>query len=330
MINIADQLHAATADGVLANASEIKDGTKTQSQINAEVQAALAQAGNTEKIQQFVDTARNDVLGLVVKNCGEDIPGAILGDIYQDINGDGEFLGDFSEMVPPSDFGVGSVVKAADMQNSQEAMFYVAKTAASPSIEYDGESYSVEGVTEWLEVEKGKIYECTARKAISYTPEGEDAITGYLYLYDEVKVSLKDIKDAIEEIRSAISQECSESGSTEIDEDEIDAIINGVDTAEPYITFYSEAEGETETAYRYTEGDVSADDSELGVSHTCFSRVDGQRFYLRGGEWVDANGNASASYTGNLDVYASLTAELSIGTAEPHGFTFYFGGGANL
>lgn len=330
MINIADQLHAATADGVLANASEIKDGTKTQSQINAEVQAALAQAGNTEKIQQFVDTARNDVLGLVVKNCGEDIPGAILGDIYQDINGDGEFLGDFSEMVPPSDFGVGSVVKAADMQNSQEAMFYVAKTAASPSIEYDGESYSVEGVTEWLEVEKGKIYECTARKAISYTPEGEDAITGYLYLYDEVKVSLKDIKDAIEEIRSAISQECSESGSTEIDEDEIDAIINGVDTAAPYITFYSEAEGETETAYRYTEGDVSADDSELGVSHTCFSRVDGQRFYLRGGEWVDANGNASASYTGNLDVYASLTAELSIGTAEPHGFTFYFGGGANL
>ena len=330
MINIADQLHAATADGVLANASEIKDGTQTQSQINAEVQAALAQAGNTEKIQQFVDTARNDVLGLVVKNCGEDIPGAILGDIYQDINGDGEFLGDFSEMVPPSDFGVGSVVKAADMQNSQEAMFYVAKTAASPSIEYDGESYSVEGVTEWLEVEKGKIYECTARKAISYTPEGEDAITGYLYLYDEVKVSLKDIKDAIEEIRSAISQECSESGSTEIDEDEIDAIINGVDTAAPYITFYSEAEGETETAYRYTEGDVSADDSELGVSHTCFSRVDGQRFYLRGGEWVDANGNASASYTGNLDVYASLTAELSIGTAEPHGFTFYFGGGANL
>ena len=330
MINIADQLHAATADGVLANASEIKDGTKTQSQINAEVQAALAQAGNTEKIQQFVDTARNDVLGLVVKNCGEDIPGAILGDIYQDINGDGEFLGDFSEMVPPSDFGVGSVVKAADMQNSQEAMFYVAKTAASPSIEYDGESYSVEGVTEWLEVEKGKIYECTARKAISYTPEGEDAITGYLYLYDEVKVSLKDIKDAIEEIRSAISQECSESGSTEIDEDEIDAIINGVDTAAPYITFYSEAEGETETAYRYTEGDVSADDSELGVSHTCFSRVDGQRFYLRGGEWVDANGNASASYTGNLDVYASLTAELSIGTAEPHGFTFYFGGGAIL
>lgn len=322
MINIADQLHAATADGVLADASEIKDGTKTQSQINAEVQAALAQAGNTEKIQQIVDTARNDVLGLVVKNCGEDIPGAILGDIYQDINGDGEFLGDFSEMVPPSDFGVGSVVKAADMQDSQEAMFYVAKTAASPSIEYDGESYSVEGVTEWLEVEKGKIYECTARKAISYTPEGEDAITGYLYLYDEVKVSLKDIKDAIEEIRSAIPQECSESGSTEIDEDEIDAIINGVDTAAPYITFYSEAEGEKETAYRYTEGDVSADESELGVSHTCFSRVDGQRFYLRDGVWVDANGNASASYTGNIDVYASLTAESPIGTAEPHGFTF--------
>lgn len=285
-----------------------------------DVKAALAQAGNTEKIQQIVDTARNDVLGLVVKNCGEDIPGAILGDIYQDINGDGEFLGDFSEMVPPSDFGVGSVVKAADMQDSQE--FYVAKTAASPSIEYDGESYSVEGVTEWLEVEKGKIYECTARKAISYTPEGEDAITGYLYLYDEVKVSLKDIKDAIEEIRSAIPQECSESGSTEIDEDEIDAIINGVDTAAPYITFYSEAEGETETAYRYTEGDVSADESELGVSHTCFSRVDGQRFYLRDGVWVDANGNASASYTGNIDVYASLTAESPIGTAEPHGFTF--------
>lgn len=322
MINIADQLHAATADGVLANASEIKDGTKTQSQINAEMQAALAQAGNTEKIQQIVDTARNDVLGLVVKNCGEDIPGAILGDIYQDINGDGEFLGDFSKMVPPSDFGVGSVVKAADMQDSQEAMFYVAKTAASPSIEYDGENYSVEGVTEWLEVEKGKIYECTARKAISYTPEGEDAITGYLYLYDEVKVSLKDIRDAIEEIRSAIPQECSESGSTEIDEDEIDAIINGVDTAAPYITFYSEAEGETETAYRYTEGDVSAGESELGVSHTCFSRVDGQRFYLRDGVWVDANGNASASYTGNIDVYASLTAESPIGTAEPHGFTF--------
>lgn len=41
MINIADQLHAATADGVLANASEIKDGTKMQSQINAEVKTAI-------------------------------------------------------------------------------------------------------------------------------------------------------------------------------------------------------------------------------------------------------------------------------------------------
>lgn len=44
MINIADQLHAATADGVLANASEIKDGTKMQSQINAEVTQAILQS----------------------------------------------------------------------------------------------------------------------------------------------------------------------------------------------------------------------------------------------------------------------------------------------
>ena len=146
----------------------------------------------------------------------------------------------------------------------------------------------------------------------------------------------RDIIERIDRVENAIADISetgsggSESGSTEIDEDEIDAIINGVDTAAPYITFYSEAEGETETAYRYTEGDVSAGESELGVSHTCFSRVDGQRFYLREGVWVDANGNASASYTGNIDVYASLTAESPIGTAEPHGFTFYFGGVTNL
>jgi len=44
MINIADQLHAATEEGILANASEIKDGTKMQSQINAEVTQSILQS----------------------------------------------------------------------------------------------------------------------------------------------------------------------------------------------------------------------------------------------------------------------------------------------
>ena len=41
MINLSDQLHAATESGVLADASEIKDGEKMQSTINAELQAAI-------------------------------------------------------------------------------------------------------------------------------------------------------------------------------------------------------------------------------------------------------------------------------------------------
>ena len=41
MINLSDQLHAATESGILADAKEIKDGEKTQSTINAEFQAAI-------------------------------------------------------------------------------------------------------------------------------------------------------------------------------------------------------------------------------------------------------------------------------------------------
>ena len=125
------------------------------------------------------------------------------------------------------------------------------------------------------------------------------------------------------EMQAAIKQQ----SSTEIDEDEIDAIINGVDTAAPDITFYSEAEDKTETAYRYAAGDVSAGESELNIRHTCFARVDGQRFYLREGVWYE---DKRSSYFGpNLNVYPSLTAELFIGTAEPHGFECFHSGGAN-
>ena len=124
------------------------------------------------------------------------------------------------------------------------------------------------------------------------------------------------------EMQAAIKQQ----SSTEIDEDEIDAIINGVDTAAPYITFYSEAENKTETAYRYAAGDVSAGESELNIQHTCFARVDGQRFYLREGVWYEGK---ISSYSGpNQNVYPSLTAELFIGTAEPHGFECLHQGGA--
>ena len=125
------------------------------------------------------------------------------------------------------------------------------------------------------------------------------------------------------EMQAAIKQQ----SSTEIDEDEIDAIINGVDTAAPYITFYSEAEDKTETAYRYAAGDVSAGESELNIRHTCFARVDGQRFYLREGVWYE--NKRSSYFRPNLNVYPSLTAELFIGTAEPHGFECFHSGGAN-
>ena len=126
------------------------------------------------------------------------------------------------------------------------------------------------------------------------------------------------------EMQAAIKQQ----SSTEIDEDEIDAIINGVDPAAPYITFYSEAEDKTETAYRYAAGDVSAGESELNIRHTCFARVDGQRFYLREGVWNESGDNKYSYYGSNLNVYPSLTAELFIGTAEPHGFECFRSGGA--
>ena len=216
-IDVFGKLVSQTTNGVLAGANQIHDPNinKMQSTINAEVQAALAQAGNTEEIQQIVDSARNDILGLIAKNCGESIPGAIWDGVYNDIDEDGEFIGEYAHKVVPSDFGVGSVVKAGDMQSGQEDMFYVAKTAATPSMYYDGQEYIVDGVTEWLTVEKDKLYVCTGRVAISYTPEGEDAITGYLYLYAEAKISLKDIKDAITNIDfSALAKQGTNANAT--------------------------------------------------------------------------------------------------------------------
>ena len=59
MINISDQLNAATEQGILGAASQIKDEAmnKNQSTINSEVQTSLAQKLGPEDYQTLYDLA---------------------------------------------------------------------------------------------------------------------------------------------------------------------------------------------------------------------------------------------------------------------------------
>lgn len=108
----------------------------------------------------------------------------------------------------------------------------------------------------------------------------------------------------------------------ELTSDDLDAIINEVDTDAPYITFTdTEGTGDSYTAYRHPADDVSPSSGEVEDFNCCFSTTDGVKFFLRNGLWTDAVGDTQASWTGTLVVYANTSSEGSVATATAHGFT---------
>lgn len=108
----------------------------------------------------------------------------------------------------------------------------------------------------------------------------------------------------------------------ELTSDDLDAIINEVDTDAPYITFTdTEGTGDSYTAYRHPADDVSPSSGEVEDFNCCFSTTGGVKFFLRNGVWTDAVGDTPASWTGTLVVYANTSSEGSVATATAHGFT---------
>ena len=139
-----------------------------------------------------VYTDANDAMGgLIAHDCGRAI---ITCDYNPYVTGaDGMLIGGLSVNMP-DDFGVGSVVKA----ESLIAGCKVPKSVSSPSLSYDGNNYYVNGVTEWITLEKGKAYRCTGKVAMASS-------SSYVYTYEEIGTagaSGREIKDQVDQVAS--------------------------------------------------------------------------------------------------------------------------------
>ena len=149
--------------------------------------------------EKAIEKAAEHIMGGIVPfNSGEDIPTILWDEEYHDINSEGELM-IYANIKPPVIMGVGSVVRAEDMTAQEESLFYVAKAVNNPSIGYDGQDYSITGVT-WMTVEKSKSYICTSIIPLTLTQDNEEH-SGKLFVYTEYDpgVSNKELRDLIAE-----------------------------------------------------------------------------------------------------------------------------------
>lgn len=134
-------------------------------------------------VMPAIETAQENIMGGKIPiDCGASIPGCEFSGCQDIINE--ETITEVNTFALPSDFGVGSIVKAGSLVDTD--YYFVAKTISTPTISQpqgEGTPYELSGITEWLSVESGKVYICTAVEPISYTT-GAETINGVLYLYD--------------------------------------------------------------------------------------------------------------------------------------------------
>lgn len=178
-----------------------KYGITTHYTINAGDQLTIEMdwGEDPDMTEKAIEKATEHIMGGIVPfNSGEDIPAILWDEEYQDINGEGELM-IYAIIKPPVIMGVGSVVRAEDMTAQEEGLFYVAKAVNNPSIGYDGQDYSITGVT-WMTVEKNKSYICTSIIPLTLTQNNEEQ-SGKLFVYAEYDpgVSNKELRDLIAE-----------------------------------------------------------------------------------------------------------------------------------
>lgn len=197
MINIADQLHAATADGVLANASEIKDGTKMQSTINAEVQAALAQAGRIDDIRQIV----RDAAGPCVVADFESEDGIQVGNNLLGYWNDGDWFIDEDHYTDLDELEVGSIVHVTGLPSDEE--FHVPASVNEQTLSFDNETRQITGITgQPIPVVVGHSYKVTGIYTFTDWFGGDWTI----YTWEDMEKSVTDlVESATAKILAAIA-----------------------------------------------------------------------------------------------------------------------------
>jgi hypothetical protein len=143
--------------------------------------------------------------GKLPLNSGESVP-AFIGDgdlsDVNDMNEDGE-LYTYSAMQLPETVAVGDVFTAGSFQEQTEGMFFLAKAANDPSLYYDGQDFSVSGITEKLEVQAGKSYIVTGVYELHYEDEGYGVeASGLLLTYDEYEQgrSVREVYKKLDEL----------------------------------------------------------------------------------------------------------------------------------
>ena len=181
----------------------------------AESVAAIV-AGDKLFIKLYADedmaTEERIMGGKLPLNSGESVP-AFIGDgdlsDVNDMNEDGELYA-YSAMQLPETVAVGDVFTAGSFQEQTEGMFFLAKSANDPSLYYDGQDFSVSGITEKLEVQSGKSYIVTGVYELHYEDEGYGVeASGLLLTYDEYEQG-RTIREVYEKIQEGSSGDAAE------------------------------------------------------------------------------------------------------------------------
>lgn len=141
----------------------------------------------------------NKILGhATVINCETAFPSCRFNNLYN-LHMDGEklIISNIDTTIIPQDLTTDSLVKASDLD--EEDVDIVIRSVDSPFVTYENGKYVLNGVTEWMYVDKNKSYRCSGLVPLVYTPQGGSEIRGVLYLYDEYleDVSNRDILTAI-------------------------------------------------------------------------------------------------------------------------------------
>ena len=142
-IDVFGKLVSQTTNGVLAGANQIHDPNmnKMQSVINAEVQAALAQAGNTEEIQQIV----RDAVGACVLANFESEVGIQIGNYLLGYCNDGDWFLDGDHNTDLDELEVGSIVKVTALPANEE--YHVPASVNASLLLVDNETLQITGIT---------------------------------------------------------------------------------------------------------------------------------------------------------------------------------------
>lgn len=147
--------------------------------------------------------------GKLPYDCGESVPAFIgYGNLADtnDMNEDCELVA-YSHIYFPRTLVVGDVFTAGSFQEQQEGMFFLAKSVNNPALHYDGQDFSISGITEKLEVLFGKSYIVTGIYELHYGDEDYGVEeSGMLLTYAEYEQgrSVREVYKKIDGLKETI------------------------------------------------------------------------------------------------------------------------------